>query len=163
MPHADYHFDDVQDCKNPGQAIAYLQNPMARTTLANFYGRAAIPQIPDRIALGSTALLMMGTTDDLQKALRQDYQDGIKSLETTGAGSMTIWYVRRRAGRETKTVVIIASWPDYWGSRKDYYYDAQNNPKGWYNLHPNSYINAISLQTLADHILPAAKGVDAWW
>jgi hypothetical protein len=162
MP-AEFHFDHEQDCKNPGQAIAWLQHPLAKRSLVSFYGGAAIPQIPPSIALGSTALLMMGTTSEIQGALRQDYNDGIQSLQTAGAGSMKIWYVRRRAGMETKTVVIIASWPDYWGSRNDYYYDAARYPKGWYDLYQNSYQNAISLQTLADQILPAGQGVSSWW
>jgi hypothetical protein len=158
MP-AQFHFDQspTKDCKNPGQAIAWLQQSAYGSLSACYTGRP-----PSGITLESTALLMMGTTDDLQKVLRQDYNDGIQALWTTGMGSMKIWYVRRRAGKETKTVVIIASWPDYWDSRNDYYYSAQNK-KGWYDLYQNSYIEAISLQILANQILPNAKGVDAWW
>lgn len=157
MASPNFHFDPPQtkDCKDPAQAIAWLQQS-ANVSVSACYAGVRIPQ---RINLGSTALLMMGTTAELQKVLRQDDANGIFQLETTGPGSMRIWYVRRKAGQwETKTVVLIASWPDYWGSRYDY----PDRQRGWYDLW-RGYFDIMSLRSLADDVLPKAKGVDAWW
>jgi hypothetical protein len=71
---------------------------------------------------------------------------------------MKMWYVRRRAGLDTKTVVIIASWPGYWGSQYNY----QPRERGWVELWP-SQINAMGIQSLMDNVLPRASGVTAWW
>ena len=71
---------------------------------------------------------------------------------------MKIWYVRRKAGWDTKTVVIIASWPAYWGGQATNF-----GGQGWQDLYPNSYIQAISLNTLANQILTNAQQVAAWW
>ena len=73
---------------------------------------------------------MMGTTSELQTALAQDLNNGLGAVETAGAGSMKIWYVRRKAGWDTKTVVIIASWPAYWGGQATNF-----GGQGWQDLY----------------------------
>jgi hypothetical protein len=151
-----FYFDGLGSCKDPGQAIAYLQaDQYSPPYLSQLYPPNQVPQ--GTIHLGTSALLMMGTTGELQTALRQDYLNGIRAVETAGIASMRIMYVRRRAGLETKTVVIIASWTDYWG--QNYNWFGGNN---WYDLH-QGYYNAQSLQALADQLLPTASGGQAWW
>jgi hypothetical protein len=62
---ASFHFDRHGDCKNPGQAIAWLQDTRARGSLSDYW----IPNgfaVPNRIDLQNQALLMMGTTEALQ-------------------------------------------------------------------------------------------------
>jgi hypothetical protein len=54
---------------------------------------------------------------------------------------------------KTKTVVSVALLARYWGNEHDPY------NRNWRNLYANQVYNGgISLQTLADHILPAAQG-----
>jgi hypothetical protein len=154
MPSVNFHFDRRGDCKNPGQAIAWLQDTRARGSLSDFWAGFAIP---NRIDLQDQALLMMGTTANLQRVLLQDYANGVVSLETAGAGSMGIRYVRRRAGLETKTVVIIASDSAYWAPGGHFF-----GTNEWRDLWPG-YNQAISIETLANHVVPRAKGVNAWW
>ena len=107
MSSTNFWFDRHGNCKNPGQAIAYLQDTQSRTYLSDFWSGF---QIPRSIDLQNQALLMMGITDNLQAALLRDYNNGngIGAVQTAGPGSLKIAYVRRRAGIETKSVVIIA-------------------------------------------------------
>jgi hypothetical protein len=153
MSGTNFWFDRNGDCKDPAQAIAWLQDARSRTYLSDYYTGFAIPQSID---LQNQALLMMGTTGHLQAALLRDYNNGngIRAVQTAGAGSMKIWYVRRRAGTETKSVVIIASEPLYWGSQAR---------TGWKDMYPSSYINAMSLNSLASQVLPTGSGKAAEW
>lgn len=155
MPHTNFWFDQSQarDCKDPGQAIAWLQDTRSRTYLSDYWAGFAIPS---NIDLQGQALLMMGTTGELQTALRQDIANGISGLVLRRANSTAIWFVRRRAGRDTKTVVIIACAYDYWGGA---YTDPGN---GWRALQAG-FLNGVLVQDLADRIVPSAKGVSAWW
>ena len=157
MPHTNFYFDRAGDCKHPGQAIAWLQDTRSRTYLTDYYAGTGAA-IPRSIDLQNQALLMMGTTSELQTALAQDLNNGLGAVETAGAGSMKIWYVRRKAGWDTKTVVIIASWPAYWGGQATNF-----GGQGWQDLYPNSYIQAISLNTLARNVIPIGSGKTAQW
>jgi hypothetical protein len=121
MTEANFWFDKIGDCKDPKKAVKYLEKDADKEhTLSEAAQVAGLPitgESPNRtISLGKLALLMMGITDDLRAALRKDYQwkTGIQTVVTPN--SMRLWYVRRRAGTVTKTVAIIASWSDYWGS-----------------------------------------------
>jgi hypothetical protein len=159
MSSTNFWFDNNRSCQDPGQAIAWLQDARSRTYLSDYWAGF---QIPRRIDLQGQALLMMGITDTLKPALVRDYNNGngISAVHTAAAGSMKIWYVRRKTSSylETKTVVIIADFNLYWQGANP----ANFGRTGWRDLYPNSYINAISLGTLAT-IVETASGVTAWW
>jgi hypothetical protein len=159
MSGTNFYFDHKGNCKDPGQAIALLQSPESNTMLSSYWPGVRTPR--QVILLQNTALLMMGITEYLQAALLRDYNngDGIMHLETAGEGTMKIWYVRRRASLETKSVVIIASFPLYWAGQHTNY----GGKLGWQDMYPNSYINAMSLNSLANVVLPTGSGVTAWW
>jgi hypothetical protein len=56
---------------------------------------------------------MMGTTAELQQALYAAKSQGLVSVAIPGEDKV-IWYVRRQAGLETKTVASLASLAQYW-------------------------------------------------
>jgi hypothetical protein len=163
--YTNFYLDANGSCKNPGQAIAWLQSDQdSPGYLTNLF--LGVPP-GGTIHLGNQALLMMGITEELQAALRLDYANGIHAVETAGGGSMRVYYVRRRVWSmppETKSVVIIASWPTYWQQNGNYF--CRNWPPragdGWYNLWDANY-NNMPLDGLADRVLLAASGVTAWW
>jgi hypothetical protein len=102
------------------------------------------------------AILMMGTTTELQQDLGWAVQYGISSIDIPN-DQLAIYYVRRPTNDKTKTIVSIAPLQRYWGS----YQNAYN--LGWRNLYPSQVFNGgISLNTLADPILPTAQGQAGW-
>jgi hypothetical protein len=172
-PYTNFHFDWTGDCRDPGQAIAWLQDARSKTFLSEFWAGYPIPSSinlwrtsttqPPTIT-GSGALLMMGTTGELTTALRRDQQNGINAVYTAEQGSMRIWFVRRRAGLDRKSVVIIASFPSYWQGQ----YPAYQPPeKGWMDMWPANWPQRhyIYLQELIDvaGVLSVGSGVDNKW
>jgi hypothetical protein len=169
--YTNFYFDAHGSCKDPGQAIAYLQaDQYSPTYLSQFYPNL----VPGgTIQLGNSALLMMGITDELQAALRRDYKNGQGIVALQTAGWMRIWYVRRRVWSmppETKTVVIIASWTDYWGHQSvdletvEPYFEKRGDRNNWFRLWPaipSGY--SMSLGTLAEQVLPTVSSVPPWW
>jgi hypothetical protein len=157
MSSTNFWFDRHGNCKNPGQAIAYLQDTQSRTYLSDFWSGF---QIPRSIDLQNQALLMMGITDNLQAALLRDYNNGngIGAVQTAGPGSLKIAYVRRRAGIETKSVVIIADFNLYWVGQ----YTNWGGQTGWIDMYPG-YNQAISIDTLARNVIPIGSGKTAQW
>jgi len=170
-PYTDFHFDWTGDCRDPAQAIGWLQYDTSKTFLSEFYAGTNIPQSinlwrmsttqPNTIA-STCALLMMGTTGELTKALQRDQQNGINAIYTADQGSMRIWFVRRSAGLETKSVVIIASFPSYWGGQYPPY---QPPEKGWIDMWPANWPQrqAIYLADLVAGVLTVGSGEKARW
>ena len=143
--------------RTPQGAVGMLYDARARACLSDWW---AGHQIPANIVLpANNAIIISGTTSDLQQALATDIGKGIVSISVPNL--MACWYFRRSAGWETHTVASIASVQGYWG------FD-QNNPSSsgyyWYQLH-SGYINngGISLQDLSQNLLPAVKGVKGWY
>jgi hypothetical protein len=173
MPETNFWFDKIGDCKNPKKAIEYLAGKQADqlktlSAAANVANFPITGESPNRtISLGNHALLMMGITEDLQTALVSDQMakvGGIDYVVTASSNSIRVWYVRRRAGSVTKTVAIIASWPDYWGSTMPPAVNGKNWQDLWADpkaLEHKSPDQSISLSWLNQFGLPKASGKSA--
>jgi hypothetical protein len=170
MPKTNFYFDWTGACKDPGQAIGLLRNDAkTKTFLSDFYYGTTVPSAiklwrdstAPPITSTPAAMLMMGTTGQLTEALTQDQTNGISTVETTGP--MVIWYLRRRAGKVTKSLVIIASWPGYWLQQYNY----QPPEKGWRELWPNPYqgrsYQRMYISDLIGAVLPNGEHDKAWW
>jgi hypothetical protein len=105
---------------------------------------------------GSQAIVMMGTTAELQADLLYADGQGVQAIELVG-DVLCLYYVRRKAGFETKSVVSIAPL-DYWGM-PNYANDINQT---WYQLW-DGITQSTTLQFLANTILPSGKGVNAWY
>ena len=164
---ASFFWDRTFEAKDPTSAIKLLGGQKARNCLADYYTSLG-QQIPQGIQLPSgNAILMSGTTDDLQKALGSDLGRGLKYILVEDL--MAIWYVRRGVPgsitnlelKSTETVVSIASVQGYWNLR-------MNDPDrvsgySWYRLYSgHCYRGGISLDALANQLLPLAKNVGSW-
>jgi hypothetical protein len=172
MSVTNFWFDrGIGNCKNQGQAIALLQDTQSRTYLSDYWVGTGFA-IPSTLYLENGALLMMGITEKLQDALLHDYNNGngITAVETgypprpgvparPGApGSLKIAYVRRRAGKETKSVVIIADLNLYWAGQLTNW----GGQKGWIDMGAG-FQQAISINTLARQTIWAGSGKSAEW
>jgi hypothetical protein len=171
MSGTNFWFDrGIGNCKAPGQAIACLQDAQSRTYLSDFWG-AVGQRPPATIDLENGALLMMGISDNLQTVLLHDYNNnGIRAVQTgfparpgvparPGApGSLKIAYVRRRAWSETKSVVIIADFENYWVRQLTNW----GGKLGWIDMYPG-FNQAISIDTLARQVIWAGSGQPAEW
>src|ERR1700738_497678 len=102
------------------------------------------------------AILMMGTTAELQADLLTAYNQGAQDIDVV-PDVLCIYFVRRKAGLETKTVVSIAPL-DYW--RLPSYVEHINQT--WYRLWDGTIQN-IDLRSLANTVLPRGKGVNSWY
>ena len=143
--------------KSPQGALTLLYASNSRRFLSDYW---AGHQMPANIVIPQdNAILMSGTTTDIQDALRRDIASGIQSIEVIN--TMACWYFRQGSGWETHTVVSIASVEGYWQL-------AQNNPgqsgHQWRALHTGFVRNgAVRLDDLVNYWLPTAKGVSAWY
>jgi hypothetical protein len=140
--------------KDPGTAIAILSEShpgyLVRHGFVDMYRGQRLPRAAT--LNGADAIVMMGTTAELQNDLRWAVQYGLAAIEIPN-DYLAVWYVRRSTTDKTKTVVSIAPLQRYWGNSADPY------NRNWRNLYANQVFNGgISLQTLADHILPTAQG-----
>jgi hypothetical protein len=150
---ASFFWDRAVEAKDPVSAIKLLNSQRAKGCLADYfvnYGQ----EVPAWIELPSNnAILMSGTTDQLQKALRSDIDRGLQHIMVEDL--MAIWYVRRGVPgsftdlelSSTETVVSIASVQGYWNLR-------MNDPDrvsgySWYRLYSgHCYKGGISLDAL---------------
>jgi len=155
----DVYYDSNGAAQDPGAAIGILseaaQGNLVRHSFIHMWTGVAMPRSAS--LNGADAILMQGTTSELQQDLRWAVQYGMAAIDIPN-DYLAIWYVRRQAGTFTKTVVSVAPMQRYWGN--------QGNPynRNWRNLYPNQVYNGgISLSTLADNILPAAQGQAAWF
>jgi hypothetical protein len=158
MTQANFWFDKTGDCKDPKQAAKRLEKDADKVhTLSEAAKVAGLTIAGGTISLGKLALLMMGKTEDLKDALIKDYSrnDGIQTVVTPN--TMRLWYVRRMATGLTKTVAIIASWPDYWGSKMPPAVDGIS----WHDLWPTTGIThpdtSVKVSVLEDYALLTAK------
>lgn len=148
-----FYYDRNGSCKLVANAIAMFDQPGANESLSIYYTKFQM-DVPSKILLEpNMALLMMGTTGDLQETLMSDEANGIGAIEVQER-QMAIWCIRRAAGFATKTLVSIAPLGGYWGL-------TQNIPQfGWNRLH-TGYIPAIALGPLLQ-LLPDARNFAKW-
>jgi hypothetical protein len=151
---AAFFWDRSGECKNPLTAIDALGGSRAKPNLSSFWTGSSNLDLP-----ANNAILMSGTTDDLQQALGRDIGAGLEAINVQQL--MAIWYVRRTAGLSTKTVVSIASVQGYWNLQGNV---PEQSGYRWYRLYTGWTMNGgVSLDTLRNDILPDAKGVKAWF
>jgi hypothetical protein len=162
---AKFFWDMQGKGKTPDGAKALMGDTRARGYLSDYWAGGRIPnsiQIPS-----DQAILMSGTTAELQQALATDISKGINAIGVES--SLACWYFRWSNfwKTETYTLVSIASKEGYWGfgslagpNRTGYY---------WYDLYqgtsPYKYGNVVALQDLSQDPLwlPTVKGVKAWY
>jgi hypothetical protein len=117
------------------------------------------------------ALLMNGTTSELQGMLRVAKVEGMEGLESTG-DCLLIWYLRRKAGDETKSLVLIAPKYKFLGVGFDdpaRNFDYKSKKGGWRFMGVSKHqkldanYTGLSLSWLIQEALPQGEGVTAWW
>jgi hypothetical protein len=154
----DIYFDTDGSAQDPVTAIQILSQSVAGYVVRHaFTDMWAGMQLPRRASLeGTQAILMMGTTAELQADLLAAYNQGVQDIDVV-PDVLCIYFVRRKAGLETKTVVSIAPL-DYW--RLPSYVEHINQT--WYRLWDGTIQN-IDLRSLANTVLPRGKGVNSWY
>jgi hypothetical protein len=154
----DVYYDADGSCKDPRTAIEILAEDrpgyLVRHGFIHMWNGVALP--PAASLNGAEAILIMGTTAELQQDLRWAVQYGMTAVNIPN-DQLAIYYVRRPTKDKTMTVVSIAPLQRYWGN----YTNAYN--LGWRDLYPSQIFNGgISLDTLVVHILPTVQGQTGW-
>ena len=114
MSSAHFKFVYQGDGKWPQRAADILSSPNTKAWLEDYWA----PQRPPRTIVldPQSALLMIGTTDELDQALTSANRAGIETIKTNDGGGPAVWYVRVATGpKTTKTMISIAGYSDYWG------------------------------------------------
>jgi hypothetical protein len=108
----------VFSAKDPGTAIAILSENLGCHLVRYSFLDMYRGQRPPRAATlyGADAIVMMGTTAELQNALRWTVQYGLTAIDIPN-DYLAIWYVRRSTMDKTKTVVSVAPLQRYWGNQ----------------------------------------------
>jgi hypothetical protein len=109
----DIYFDTDGSAQDPVTAIQILSQSVAGYVVRHaFTDMWAGVQLPRRASGGHSSHSMMGTTAELQADLLAAYNQGVQDIDVV-PDVLCIYFVRRKAGLETKTVVSIAPL-DYW-------------------------------------------------
>jgi hypothetical protein len=157
---SDFYRDNTGAARPPAGATHFLTGDLATNDLTGIWDGEYIWR------LGPTdALLMNGTTDELQASLDAAKSQGIKHILIPG-DDMVFWYFRRRVYTKakpiSKTVASLASLSQYWGLDV-------NDPRqllypggGWYTLW-DATASSIDVWDLAYNVLERARGVDPWY
>jgi hypothetical protein len=172
-------FWDIQgQGKTPKGAKALMGDTRARGCLADYWpGGLEGGRFPTSIQIpANQAILMSGTTAELQEALAADISKGINSIGVENNFACGYFRWSNFWKTETYTLVSIACKQGYWGI--DHYAGPSRTGYYWYDLYqgkdvvdgavvprPYKYLNGIALQDLSQdpEWLPAAKGVKAWY
>jgi hypothetical protein len=173
---AKFWWDDEGQARDPAYAIKGLGGEIDQYVRPTI--KALSPEAGVRIRVERKyAIFMSGTTDDLQKALTSDLDKGIERLEVED-GQLAVWYVRRKVGLQTESIVCIAGR----GKGSGHYWDMHVGQKPadlgppasrWKEMYtggpgiprPGEY-SRFAFVTLADlrtKVLPKAKGEKAWY
>ena len=161
MARTDFYYDAYGEAKHPPRAIAILRGEQGdvgqRNSLVGLWNGQPHPRQAQLAAY--QAILMMGTTGDLQQALDDAIAQGLVGIETPG-DQVAIWYLRRKAGSFTKSVVSIAPLGGYWGLEAN---DPSQVPGGWVSLFNDPLpVSAIGLGRVKE-VLRGGQGVAAWY
>ena len=161
MSSAHFKFVYQGDGKSPRRAAEILRDPSCRTWLEDYWAPQRPPQY---IRLDAqSALLMIGTTFELDAALTQANRAGIEYIQAGDGGWLAVWYVRVATGpKTTKTMISIAGFGDYWGINKSMDIAYAGRPeRDWYRITDQS-VNLVSFEVLRQQWLPGVAGVDNW-
>jgi hypothetical protein len=163
----DFFFDTYQIAKDWVNAINILTQEIPGYEVPHSFIDMwpSIYDLPRTAYLnGAEAILMQGTTSELQANLLYAETLGIQAISVPN-DLLGIYYIRRKAGGpgpfgETKTIVSIAPMGRYW--KKGQY--VNDFDQTWYRL-SDDYIRGggISLDSLANQVLPLAQAVAAWY
>lgn len=154
----DVYFDTNGSAQDPANAIQILSQAIQGYVVRHSFTDMWAGMQPPSVARleGTQAIVIMGTTAELQADLLAAANQGVQAIEVFGT-ILCIYYVRRKAGLETKSVVSIAPL-EYWGLQNY----ANDIGQTWYKLWDGT-TQSINLQYLANTILPLGKGVNAWY
>ena len=120
------------------------------------------------VGRNQVALLMNGTTDELKKMLHIARNEGIEGVEASNDCTL-VWYLRRKAGTETKSLVLIAPKASFLGANHDdpvVNYNYRTKSDGWRFMAVSKYDTWIippSLTWLITECLKQGEGVTAWY
>ena len=166
MPEIDVFYDTDGSAWNPATAVEILSernthNYLVRHSFVDMWRGQNPPAYPD--LQGRQAVVMMGTTEELQQDLADAINAGVQAINIPG-DMLAIYYVRRLRGgfgsvirQNTETVVVIAPAAGYWSLPPNQQPAAQIGD--WANMYPYYVYNGgISLQVLKDQIIPVADG-----
>jgi hypothetical protein len=166
MPDIDVFYDTDGSAWEPTTAVAILSetnthNYLVRHSFIDMWNGQNPPAYP--ALQGTQAIVMMGTTEELQQDLADAMIAGVQAIQIPG-DMLAIYYVRRLRGgygplvrQNTETVVVIAPAVGYWSL------PPMQVPAGrigdWEVMYPYYvYDGGISLQVLKDEIIPVADG-----
>jgi hypothetical protein len=180
MPAA-FYWDQGGAAKDPEKAVEGLRNKKEAKENLSGFGKQAYTngvEVPK-----DHGLFMSGTTSELQEAIKYDMEHGIPSIFVPKGYLLDVRFIRRKAGRETKSLIGIASCDksaqgSYWGLNSDG--TAQNRDTIWFNQkrYPWRCLGTFGIADGYDygHSAPTAtlllrtlftlvakgKGIDAW-
>ena len=161
MSSAHFKFVYQGDGKSPRRAAAILSDPSCRTWLEEYWTGTTPPRtiVLDR----QCALLMIGTTAELDAALSRANRAGIEQIKTSDDGWPAIWYVRVATGpMTTKTMISIAGFKDYWGLDGSPNVAYPSRPeRDWYRITDHT-VGSVSFEVLRQQWVPDTAGVDNW-
>jgi hypothetical protein len=160
----DFYYDNNGAAKNAANAIAILRNDnSARHSFADLWNPNPVPAWALLNAPAGDAFLMMGTTEDLSAALLAAKSQGAMYIQIPG-DHMALWYLRRKSGTFTKTVVSVAPLRRYWGLNANDPTQIHGQYGNWYPLWDYVYYDtAVDIAELASNALYRAQGVEAWY
>jgi hypothetical protein len=162
---------------NPQRAVDLVTGADIKQSLAEAWTgdpktAPAYPNFCDRISqFRPSALLMNGTTSELQTALREAVNAGTQAFWASG-DQLLVWYLRRKAGMETKSLILMAPKYKYLNVQNDdplNNYANQGQGQGWRFLCKSAhddgvdYYRGMSLNWFLDYGLEPARNQDAWW
>ena len=142
---------------DPRGAIKLLHGGMAQGNLTKtFYEINPNYKVTPRWQLPPDgAILMKGTTDELQQALSSDLTRGLEAIMVEDL--MALWYVRLP---NTETVVSIASVQGYWGLKMN---EPTSSGYPWLRMYQGyTWKGGISLDVLVNILLPMAGEMPPW-
>jgi len=136
----------------------------AYTVLNTF---TALP-FPANIGLvGKVAILMQGTTSELQADLQLAIDRGYINITVPNNDRLVIYYLRRKAGvLETKTVLSIAPAAGYWSLDLNQTIPPQlprgDIKKSWHLMY-SAAVSSVTLTNLRDPIVIEGHKKGAWF
>jgi hypothetical protein len=139
-----FYYDDSQYryAASPANAVQCLRSNTAQDSIYNLWGGGnSVNLVHSTPAAGSGALLMMGRTEELVRALHHD-QD-VSNIERIWGSddALVVFYVRCHiaggafSAGHTHTVVSVAPLWKYWGLQRSFLTTLQGH-NSWFSMYP---------------------------
>jgi hypothetical protein len=160
----DFYYDNSGAARIATVAIATLRNDnYARHSFAELWSPNPVPSWAQLNSPTGDAFLMMGTTEELRDALAAAKNQGAMYIQVP-RDYIALWYLRRKSGTFTKTVVSVAPLRRYWGLDNNDPAQIHAQYGYWYRLWDyEQYDTALDLAEIANNALFNGQGVDAWY